>query len=265
EDLDLSYRAQLAGWRFLYLPDVVVPGEVPPQLAAYKQQQARWGQGSTQCLRKLIVPVWRGDFTLAQRIMATLHLSQYLPAPMLLLLLLLTPILLISGGFERFPSLAPLGVSGVGPPLMYAIAQAKLYPDWKRRMLVFPLVTILGTGIAWNNTRAVLAALRSNSGEFKRTPKFSRRWQSSRYAMRGDASLWIEAGFALYALWGMLMAARHAPLLIPYMGTFFAAFAGIVVWQVADRWQMRRYALRDMRPKHYGIMKLLLGALKRVM
>ncbi len=75
EDLDLSYRAQLLGWRFAYMPDVVVPGELPEHIAAYKQQQARWAKGGTQVFRLMIFPVWRHPrLTLGQRLMATMHL-----------------------------------------------------------------------------------------------------------------------------------------------------------------------------------------------
>ena len=99
EDLDLSYRAQLAGWRSQFLPEVEVPGEIPPQLAAYKQQQARWATGSTQCLLKLARPIVSSRLKcLSQKIMAIQHLCQYLPQPLMLLMLLLTPPLLLAGG-----------------------------------------------------------------------------------------------------------------------------------------------------------------------
>ena len=238
EDLDLSYRAQFAGWRFMYLPEVVVPGELPPQLAAYKQQQARWAQGNTQCLVRLIRPLWGGRFTLAQRVMATLHLAQYLPAPLLLLLLLLTPPLMLSGALDGLP-LAPLGLAGLGPPLLYATSQWTLYPEWRRRMLAFPALLVLGTGISWNNTRAVLAAFLGRRMEFRRTPKFANTWQASGYALRGNPTLLGEIALAVYALCGAALAWRLNPMLIPYLTVYGVAFGALALWGLRDRWQIQ--------------------------
>ena len=120
EDLDLSYRAQIIGWQSLFLPDIEVPGEIPPQLAAYKQQQSRWAMGNTQCLMKLAKPIIRARLSLSQKIMAIQHLCQYLPHPLMLLLLLLTPPLLLTNALVELP-LAPLGLVGLAPPLMYVV------------------------------------------------------------------------------------------------------------------------------------------------
>lgn len=234
EDLDLSYRAQLAGWHFLYLPDVVVPAELPPQLAAYKQQQARWAKGSTQVLTQMLQPLWRSKFTIGQRLMATLHLCQYLPHPLMILLLLLTPPLVLWYDLEKLP-LGMLGLVGLGPPLIYVISQQALYPDWKRRLLVFPILLALGTGIAWTNSGAVIAGLVGLKGEFLRTPKFARAWQESRYALRGDQSLWGEAFLAIYAAGGVVMALRLSPEYAPYLAIYAFAFGLVALWGVGDR------------------------------
>lgn len=97
EDLDLSYRGQLCGWRGLFLEDVAAPAEIPPQLAAFKRQQARWAKGSIQTLGKLARPVWNSEKELSVRIAALLHLSNYLLHPALLLMLLLTLPFLLTG------------------------------------------------------------------------------------------------------------------------------------------------------------------------
>jgi cellulose synthase/poly-beta-1,6-N-acetylglucosamine synthase-like glycosyltransferase len=239
EDLDLSYRAQLAGWRFLYLPDVVVPGELPPQMAAYKQQQARWAKGSTQCLGYILPPLWNSKFSLWQRFMATLHLCQYLPHPLMIILLLLTPPLLLTHGLEHLP-LSLLGIVGLGPPFVYVISQRTLYTDWKRRMLAFPVLLALGTGIAWNNTCAVVGGLFGKRGEFRRTPKFVRGWQGSGYALDMDPGMWVELGLALYAIWGVTLALRISPALAPYLAVYGFAFGLVSLWSLRDRWQLTR-------------------------
>jgi cellulose synthase/poly-beta-1,6-N-acetylglucosamine synthase-like glycosyltransferase len=242
EDLDLSYRAQLAGWRFLYLPDVVVPGELPPQMAAYKQQQARWAKGSTQCLGFIIPPLWRSSFTLWQRFMATLHLCQYIPHPLMVILLLLTPPLLLTHAIEKLP-LSLLGVVGLGPPFVYVVSQRTLYTDWKRRMLAFPVLLALGTGIAWSNTRAVVGGLLGRRGEFRRTPKFARGWQGSRYALHFDPSVWVELALASYAFWGVWLALRINPALVPYLSVYGFAFGLVALWSLHDRWQIVRQGI----------------------
>jgi cellulose synthase/poly-beta-1,6-N-acetylglucosamine synthase-like glycosyltransferase len=235
EDLDLSYRAQLAGWHFLYLPDVVVPGELPPQIAAYKQQQARWAKGSTQCLRYIMPPLWQSKFSLWQRCMATLHLCQYMPHPLMLILLLLTPPLLLAHAIQHLP-LGLLGTMGLAPPLVYVVSQQALYSDWKRRLLAFPVLLALGTGLAWSNTQAVIGGLFGWNTEFRRTPKFAQTWQSSGYALRHDPGMWVELLLAAYALWGVWLATRMSPAIAPYLGVYGFAFGLVALWGVYDRW-----------------------------
>jgi cellulose synthase/poly-beta-1,6-N-acetylglucosamine synthase-like glycosyltransferase len=239
EDLDLSYRAQLAGWRFLYLPDVVVPGELPPQIAAYKQQQARWAKGSTQTLAHILSPLWHSKFSLSQRIMATLHLCQYIPHPLMVTILLLTPPLLLAHGLEKLP-LGLLGIVGLGPPLVYVVSQQTLYPDWKRRLLAFPVLLALGTGLSWTNSQAVVGGLLGDKGEFQRTPKFARAWQGSGYALRLDPSLWVELFLMAYAIWGVIVALRHSPPLAPYLAVYGFAFGWVAFWSLRDRIEMWR-------------------------
>jgi cellulose synthase/poly-beta-1,6-N-acetylglucosamine synthase-like glycosyltransferase len=237
EDLDLSYRAQLAGWRFLYLPDVVVPGELPPQIAAYKRQQARWAQGSTQTLGHIFRPLWNSRFSLGQRVMATLHLCQYIPHPIMVMMLLLTPPLIISHGLQKLP-LGLLGLAGLGPPLVYVVSQRSLYTDWKKRLLAFPILLALGTGLAWTNTEAVFGGLFGRKSEFQRTPKFARAWQGSGYALRLDSSIWVELFLTAYAIWGVAVALRSSPALAPYLAVYGFAFGWVALWSLRDRFEL---------------------------
>lgn len=204
EDLDLSYRAQLAGWQPLYLPQVEAPAEIPPQLLAFKRQQFRWAKGSVQTLKKLFRQVWRSDWRLAARLAATVHLGNYLIHPLLLLLLLVTLPLLILG-IDPFWPLTYLSLVSLGPPLLYAIAQKRLHPrDWPRRWAYLPVLTLLGTGLCLNNSIAVWQALTNRETPFLRTPKFQvrvteDRWQRSAYVLALEPLVLGELLLCLYA------------------------------------------------------------------
>ena len=205
EDLDLSYRAQIAGWRFRYLPGVEGPSELPPQILAFKRQQKRWAQGSVQALRKLAGRLVRSaHLSLLEKAMGLVHLSGYLVYPLVVVLLLLTlPMLLIPGALGGpLQLLAPVCL---GPVLVYVTAQWEVYPDWKRRLLHFPLMVLVGTGIAWSNVLGVWQGLRTWGGLMARTPKFQlegRRgeWIGSRYQLTRDRAVLGEVVLALYAL-----------------------------------------------------------------
>lgn len=245
EDLDLSYRAQMRGWKFLYLPDVVVPAEIPPQLAAYKLQQARWAKGSTQNLLRHGQRLWRSRIlTVRQKLMGTLHLCQYLVHPLMLLLLLLTPPLLWAGALEKLP-LTPLGLAGLGPPLLYLLSQRDLHADWPRRLLAFPVLLGVGTGLALSNTLAVLAAFRGEPNVFRRTPKFQGQlWQNSRYALGITKTVVAELLLALYALVGGIYALRTAPSLAPFLLIYAYAFGTVAGWSIVEDVILRRLRTR---------------------
>jgi hypothetical protein len=135
-----------------------------------------------------------------------------------------------------------LGILGfTAPPLLYTVGQQSLYPDWKSRMIGFPALMVLGTGMIWNNTRAVLGAVFDRSGEFRRTPKFVDSWKSSSYALASDRSIWIEILLAFYAFWGMCAALTKQPALAPYLGLYAFAMAAVVGWGQWENWNVRRH------------------------
>lgn len=205
EDMDLSYRAQLRGWQCLFLPDVVAPAEIPPQLAAFKRQQFRWAKGSIQCLKKLAWPVATAKLPLVVRWQALVHLSTYLIHPLMVVLLLASlPLVLIAGRLHE--SLGLLSLVSLGPPLMYAVSQRTLYPGrWLKRYAVMPQLMCLGSGVALSNTRAVVEALLGVRNVFQRTPKFrieqrNDRWLGSQYALPLDGMTVGELALAVYAI-----------------------------------------------------------------
>lgn len=248
EDLDLSYRALMKGWDFLYLMDVGVPGELPPQLQAYKMQQSRWATGSTECLIKHAWPLMLSRrFSPAKKFMGMMHLSQYLVQPMFLLIFLLTPILILGNKFDEMPDLRIVGLFTLIPPMIITIGQWELYDNWFQRLVYFPVQSVVGAGIVLSNSKAVLAAFHKPNveREFKRTPKFrvvgqAQQWAGSRYALKID---WITIGeliLAIYALVGFILAVDRAPWVAPYLLVYSLSFTIFAVWNIRQNRLLQR-------------------------
>jgi cellulose synthase/poly-beta-1,6-N-acetylglucosamine synthase-like glycosyltransferase len=231
EDLDLSYRAQMRGWKFDYLPDVVVPAELPPHVEAYKKQQFRWAKGSFQVVRKILPSVLRADLPLSVRFMAILHLTGYFVHPLMLSVLLLTlPVgLLVPGAFNVFPISL---IAGLGPPLLYLTATATQHRSILRRMSSFPVLVIVGVGLSLSTTIAVLEGLFSKGGAFIRTPKLNlgngRKQQKpidSSYVAPLSSLVWIEIALGLYALLtGVVLAPYIGWSIVPWMVIYMLGF-----------------------------------------
>ncbi len=247
EDFDLSYRAQLVGWHGVFAPDVVVPGELPPQIEAYKRQQSRWATGSNQVFFKLVRPLLNSKMSWRRKTLALLHLSQYMPHPIMLLLLLLAPWMIVSGADKQLV-LAPLTVFVVIQPTLHLIAQRRLHPeDWGRRMLAFPVVMVLGIGLLWNNTAAAYSAYQSWRQhlelEFIRTPKFglqSKSWAQRTYALNFvSTQTWIEMALAVYASAAYVLALKTSPQSALWLMTYAIALGGVGLWSMSDQWRMR--------------------------
>ncbi len=235
EDMDLSYRAQLAGWKALYLPDVVAPAELPPQVAAFKRQQYRWAKGATQNLRKLAYPIITSKrLNIFQKVMGLLHLGAYSNLTFLLLMIFLTlPMVLYN---PNLPQLAAfLGGLASIPPVMYLLGQIHFRKDWPRRMLTYPLLMFLGIGIAWSTTLAILDGLRNWGGPFVRTPKFQLRgqqgeWRNSEYRLGIDHTLIGELAIGLYALGAAWLALNlEQETLLPFILMYVGGEA-LMIW-----------------------------------
>jgi cellulose synthase/poly-beta-1,6-N-acetylglucosamine synthase-like glycosyltransferase len=205
EDLDLSYRVQLAGWRIVYRGDIVAPAELPVQVDAFKRQQYRWAKGSMQTAVKLLGPLWRAPQPLWRKVTGTLHLTNYLAHPLMLLNLLL---MLPASRLHSLPSaVGPLlGLAALAAPLMYLTAMDAQAVPWSTRPRRLATLILLGTGLSFNNTRAAVEGL-ADTGDnvFQRTPKFASgartgAWQASTYALPSAPSAWAELGLAAYAL-----------------------------------------------------------------
>lgn len=245
EDTDLSFRAQMKGWRFIFVPDVIVPGEVPPNLLAFRVQQARWSKGTTQVLIKLGWKILRSPLTLRQRIMGLIQLMPYFSQMLALVILLLMPILMVTQGLNGLP-LGPLGLFGASVPILYVLSQQALYRNWVARSLMFPVLMICSSGLTINNTLAVIEAILGKRKVFQRTPKFNRMGGSSgEFEVEDnkpviDATTLIELAVGTYVLFGALLATSLSVALVPYFVMYVVGFYSVAIWSIAERIALRR-------------------------
>jgi len=245
EDLDLSYRAQLRGWKIDYLPDVVVPAELPAQVEAFKKQQYRWAKGSFQVVRKMIPAVVnQSGLPLRVRLMACLHLMGYSVHPLMLALLLLSlPAGLLQPGLFR---IIPVSlVAGLGPPLLYTVASAPEGYTLRERLSLLPLLLIMGFGISLSTSIAVLEGLMGRGGVFVRTPKLNlgeRRDPAKKidraYLPPLSRLVWAEIGLGLYALLTMLILEPHVGWgIVPWMTIYMLGYFYIAGLNLIQHWQ----------------------------
>lgn len=177
EDLDLSYRAQMAGWKCFYLPDLAVPAELPDNINAFKTQQFRWAKGSIQTAIKLIPRVLRSNARPLAKVQAMFHMTYYLVHPLMVWMALVSlPLVRFSGAADQAQGLVALSVlfmlGALAPNLMYGISQCVIHRGggWLR-LWILPALTVFGVGVAVSNTRAVLEAVFGKRSAFIRTPK----------------------------------------------------------------------------------------------
>jgi cellulose synthase/poly-beta-1,6-N-acetylglucosamine synthase-like glycosyltransferase len=225
EDMDLSYRMQLGGWRAAYLREVVVPGELPPTLFDFRSQQARWAMGSIQCERKLLGDIWRSDiFTTRQKVESTIHLTYYAVCLMMLAILILAvPVVAVDAlSLVQFylPYGVLLGLCVVSSTTMYYEAIRYSGASFREKLPYLGLIVLVGYGISVRCSASVLRGLFSRGGSFSGTPKYNLRNKSDDLrpqdprSVRG--SVLPEQFFALYALTGMVIAALRGHWLMSF-------------------------------------------------
>ncbi len=249
EDMDLSYRAQLRGWKFVYLPEIAAPAELPVEMSAFKSQQFRWAKGSIQVAKKLLPTILRSNATFAQKLEAFFHLSNNIAYPLLLLLsILLLPNLALRahhGWREVLLIDLPLFFGTTASVASFYLASQREIalmagPGERRRSIWLavrrlPLTMSIGIGLCVNQTRAVLEALMGRETEFVRTPKHGIRgklesWSGKKYRSAKSLTPFIELGLAAYFVLAIAVAVDHRHYIsIPFLCLFLCGF-GYVGW-----------------------------------
>ena len=224
EDLDLSYRAQLRGWRFVYLQQVACPSELPVEMNAFKSQQHRWAKGAIQVMKKTLPLVWRAPLPLRHKLEATLHLSSNL-AYLLMLIhsgVFLLPSILVRQDTGWLDTLwwidLPLLLLATGSHLLFfLVGQRRLFGSLKQRWVYVPALLATAVGLGLNNGRAVLEALLGRESAFIRTPKLGEHALCNRgmaarprsYAQRLPGYELFEVAlallFAVYTVWAIAL------------------------------------------------------------
>jgi cellulose synthase/poly-beta-1,6-N-acetylglucosamine synthase-like glycosyltransferase len=229
EDMDLSYRVQFTGWQTVYLPDVVVPAEIPEDVNAFKIQQFRWAKGSIQTAIKLFPRLLKARVHLFKKIQAVFHLTHYLVHPLMLTLALLALPVLLTIEIKLAPLLftalaVVLGLSMIAPSTLYFVSQRVAYPDWFRRILFLPFLVAVGVGLALSNSKAVFEAVIGRKSGFVRTPKRGDR-EIKKYRLHAPWISISEILLGIYCIWSLRYYILSGKYLIgPFLAIYAAGF-----------------------------------------
>ncbi|MCK9183324.1 MAG: glycosyltransferase family 2 protein [Fibrobacteraceae bacterium] len=229
EDMDLSYRSQLAGWKMKFVFDVIVPAELPDDINAFKAQQFRWAKGSIQTAIKVLPRVFKAKIPLRVKIGAFMHTTHYSIHPcMLFTALCAFPLLAWFEPIKGIPSwlfaicFTFIFLAAIAPSTLYFVAQrCSGYTGWKTRLLSMPMLMALGVGIAVSNTRAVFSAVLGHKGSFVRTPKKGGN-KHSHFAQKFPLIAMLELIVGCYCVFGLLEYIGAQKLII---GPFLALYA----------------------------------------
>jgi cellulose synthase/poly-beta-1,6-N-acetylglucosamine synthase-like glycosyltransferase len=251
EDLDLSYRAQLRGWKFKFLRDVTSPAELPAEINALKSQQFRWTKGAIETARKLLPMVWKSSIPIRTKIHSTFHLTSNIVFPFIVLASILNaPLSFIKQGGEfdlYFNFMSVFVLAFVGSFLFYFYAQKDVYADWRRRIFLFPLFMAGSMGLAVNNTKAVIEGLFKRKSEFVRTPKYGiegkkQSWNDNKYVpVKFSWTVIVEIGLAFYCFLGIVASFYFMEIAaIPFQILFTLGYGSVAYLSVQQALEARR-------------------------
>jgi cellulose synthase/poly-beta-1,6-N-acetylglucosamine synthase-like glycosyltransferase len=253
EDTDLSYRSQMAGWKFKYLPNIECPSELPIEMTAFKTQQARWAKGLIQTSKKILPRVWRSKAPMRVKIEAVYHLTANLSYPLMVIMsALLIPAMICrfyQGWFQMLLIDVPLfAASSFSIAVFYLMSQRELYPrTWKRTFYYLPFLMAVGIGLTVTNTIAVMEAIFGIKSAFVRTPKYrvakkGEKSQAAKYRKRLKLIPWIELLLGCYFLAAILYTFTNrnfftAPFLILFVfGYWYTGLMSLLQGRF-ERWR----------------------------
>ena len=254
EDTDLSYRSQMAGWRFKYLPEVECPSELPIEMSAFKTQQARWAKGLIQVSIKLLPKIFSSDMSRKRKIESVYHLTANIAYPLMVIMTaLLVPSMICrfyQGWFQMLLIDVPLfTASTLSIAVFYAVSQRVLYPKtWMKSLIYLPMLMAIGIGLTVTNTKAVMEAIFGIKSAFVRTPKFSvtkkgERSKANKYRKRLVLVPWIEMLLGAWFMAAILYTfSNHnyftAPFLILFVVGFWYTGLMTLLQGRFDRWKL---------------------------
>ena len=229
EDLDLSYRAQMKGWKCLFLPDIVVNAELPVQMNAAKRQQFRWAKGSIQCAIKLLVDIaLKRKVSVEAKIQAFVQLTRHIVYPLMLIQFLALPVLLASNMnlylVSFIPALTIAAYLAMGPGAYIVIIQSMYHKSWKSKVKILPALLVYNAGMSVNNSIAVFDAIFGKKNEFLRTPKYgivnkNDNWRDKSYNLPFTKTTLLEIFFGIYGIMGILISIfSNNPIFAPIIG-----------------------------------------------
>ncbi len=269
EDSDLSYRSQMAGWRFKYLPEVECPSELPIEMTAFKTQQARWAKGLIQTSIKVLPMVFRSNTSRRNKIESVYHLTANMSYPLMVIMsALLIPAMICrfyQGWFQMLLIDVPLfAASTFSIAVFYVMSQREIHPKtWKRTFYYLPFLMAVGIGLTVTNTKAVMEALLGIKSAFVRTPKYrvaqkGQKSQAAKYRKRLKLAPWIELLLGCYfaaAIWYTFSNKNYftAPFLILFvLGYWYTGLMSLLQGRL-DRWRSGGVAPEEAAPKPFPV------------
>lgn len=243
EDLDLSYRAQMKGWKCVFIPDIVVDAELPVQMNSAKRQQFRWAKGSIQCAIKLLGSVAVKKLPVDTKVQAFIQLTRHIVHPLVLAQFLILPILLASKInlyiINGLPALTIIAYLAMGPIAYLMVIQQMYEKKWRSKAMSYLYLIIYSAGMSVNNTVAVFDALFGKRNEFLRTPKFGiikndDDWRDKAYALPFTKTTLLEIFFGVYGILGIFIAIFSGnPVFVPIIGIQVAGFLYIAYLSIS--------------------------------